>query len=46
MNRKHSPTDISREQFEPIKGMLEGIRHKTHPRRVDLYDIFMQFFIY
>ena len=40
MSRKHYPSDISREQIEPIRGMLEGIRHKTRPRRVDLYDVF------
>jgi transposase len=40
MDRKHYPSDISREQFELIRGMLEGMRHKTRPRRVDLYDIF------
>jgi transposase len=40
MSRKHYPSDISREQFEQIRGMLEGLRHKTRPRRVDLYDIF------
>lgn len=40
MDRNHYPSDISREQFEPIRAMLEGVRHKTRPRRVDLYDIF------
>lgn len=40
MSRKHYPSDISREQFEQIRSMLEGIRHKTRPRRVDLYDVF------
>jgi transposase len=40
MERKIYPSDISREQFEPIKGLLEGARHKTRPRQVDLYDIF------
>lgn len=40
MERKQYPSDISREQFEQIRGMLEGVRHKTRPRRVDLYDIF------
>jgi transposase len=40
MNRKHYPSDISREQFEKIRGMLEGSRRKTRPRRVDVYDVF------
>ena len=40
MDRKHYPSDISREQFERIRGLLEGARHKTRPRKVDLYDIF------
>ena len=40
MIRKHYPSDISREQFEPISAMLEGVRRKTRPRQVDLYDVF------
>lgn len=40
MSRKQYPSDISLEQFEPIRGMLEGGRQKTRPRRVDLYDVF------
>lgn len=40
MSRKQYPSDISREQFEKIRAMLEGIRHRTRPRRVDLYDVF------
>jgi len=28
MSRKHYPSDISREQFEPIRGLLEGARQK------------------
>ena len=34
------PSDISREQFENIKLLLESVRKKTRPRTVDLYDIF------
>ena len=34
------PSDISREQFENIKSLLESVRKKTRPRTVDLYDIF------
>lgn len=40
MSRKQYPSDISQEQFEKIRAMLEGIRHRTRPRRVDLYDVF------
>ena len=40
MTRKHYPSDISREQFEPIRGLLEGARQKRRPRQVDLYDVF------
>lgn len=40
MDRKHYPSDISRQQFEKIRGMLEGGRRKTRPRRVDVYDVF------
>ena len=38
--RKSYPSDISREQFEAIKPLLESARKKTSPRRVDLYDVF------
>lgn len=38
--RKIYPSDISREQFEVIRGMLEHSRKKTNRRVVDLYDIF------
>jgi transposase len=38
--RKSYPSDISREQFEVIKPLLESARKKTSPRRVDLYDVF------
>jgi transposase len=40
MERKVYPSDISRNQFEVIRGMLEGAKHKTSPREVDLYDVF------
>lgn len=35
-----SPSDISREQFELIRPLLEGVRKKTRPREVDLYEVF------
>ena len=38
--RKQYPSDISREQFEHIRPLLEGARKRTAPRRVDLYDVF------
>lgn len=38
--RKIYPSDISREQFETIKPLLESARRKTAPRRVDLYEVF------
>lgn len=34
------PSDISHEQFEPIRGLLEQARKKTKPRVVDLYEVF------
>lgn len=34
------PSDISREQFERIKPILESARNKTRPRQVDLYHVF------
>ena len=38
--RQEYPSDITREQFEKIRPMLESVRRKTHPRKVDLYDAF------
>jgi len=40
MDRKIYPSDISREQFETIRSLLEQARHRTAPRRNDLYDVF------
>jgi transposase len=34
------PSDVSLEQFEIIRSILESARKVTHPRRYDLYDIF------
>lgn len=34
------PSDISRNQFNKIKPLLESGRKKTRPRKVDLYDVF------
>ena len=38
--RKQYPSDISREQFEIILPLLEGVRKKTKPRKLDLYEVF------
>ena len=38
--RQRYPSDVSREQFETIRSMLESARKVTHPRTIDLYDIF------
>lgn len=38
--RKTYPSDISREQFERVRPLLEGARKKTRPWEVDLYDVF------
>ena len=37
--RKTYPSDISREQFEKIRPLIESVRKKTKPRKVDLYDV-------
>ena len=38
--RGQYPSDITREQFEKIRDILESARKKTKPRTLDLYDIF------
>ena len=38
--RKPYPSDISREQFERIRPLLESARKPTKPRTVDLYEVF------
>ena len=40
MEDKRYPSDISREQFEKIKPILESARKRTKPRTVDLYDVY------
>ena len=40
MARPEFATDISREEFEAVRGMLEAARRKTRPRKHDLYDVF------
>ena len=34
------PSDITREQFEIIRPILESAKKRTKPRTIDLYDIF------
>lgn len=34
------PSDLTREQFETIRPILESVRKKTKPRTLDLYDVF------
>lgn len=38
--RQAYPSDISREQFEEIRPLLENVRKTTKPRAVDLYEVF------
>jgi transposase len=38
--RQAYDSDVTREQFEHIKGDLERVKKRTSPRVVDLYDVF------
>ena len=38
--RKSYPSDLSREQFERIRPLLESVRKRTKPRTVDLHEAF------
>jgi transposase len=40
MSRPEFPSDLSHEQFELVRPMLEAARRKTRPRKHDLYDVF------
>jgi transposase len=40
MRTKKYPSDISVEQFEQIRPLLEQARRRTKPRTVDLYEVF------
>ena len=40
MKTKTYPSDITREQFEHVRPLLESAMKKTKPRKYDLYDIF------
>ena len=39
-SRKPYPSDISSEQFESIRPILESVRKRTKPRTVDLCEVF------
>jgi hypothetical protein len=39
MDRKSYPSDVSREQFEQIRPILEQARKRTKPRTIDLYEV-------
>lgn len=38
--KKVYPSDISRQQFELIRPLLESVRRRTKPRTVDLHEVF------
>jgi transposase len=40
MRKKVYGSDISREQFDRVRSLLEGVRRRTKPRTVDLYEVF------
>jgi transposase len=40
MARPEFASDVTRDQFEQVRGMLEAARRKTRPRKHDLYDVF------
>ena len=40
MPRQQFESDLTRERFELVRGLLEGAKKKTRPRQHDLYDIF------
>ena len=40
MARPEFTSDVTREQFDTVRDMLEAARKKTRPRKHDLYDVF------
>lgn len=40
MDRKVYGSDVSWEPFERVRPLLEGVRRRTKPRTVDLYEVF------
>lgn len=37
---KNYPSNVTKEQFEKIKSILENSKKKTKPRSLDLYELF------
>ncbi len=37
---KNYPSNVSKEQFENIKSILENTKKRTKPRSLDLYEVF------
>jgi transposase len=40
MARRAFPSDVTTEEFEKVREVLEASRRKTRPRKHDLYDVF------
>jgi transposase len=40
MQRKVYPSDVTREQFETVRPIMESAKKKTKPRKIDQYDVF------
>jgi transposase len=40
MGRAEFASDVTREEFERVRSMLEAARRRTRPRKHDLYDVF------
>ena len=40
MKNKKYPSSITREQFSKVLPLLESVKKKTHPRTLDLFDVF------
>jgi transposase len=40
MRHKVYGSDVSLGQFERVRSLLEGVRKRTKPRTVDLYEVF------
>ena len=40
MERPTTRDAVTREQFERVRPLFEGVRRRTRPRKHDLYDVF------
>ncbi len=40
MRQKVYGSDVSLEQFERVRPLLEGVRRRTKPRTMELYEVF------